>query len=527
MHSPRSFGRRTFLRSLGGAALSLPFLASLQPKEARAQTGAPRRRFIALQSYSGQVATEWYPTALPAGYQARTQVFADDDGKQDGTTYVHQRLPEDGRYGRARLTDFAPGPLSNVLGTALHPYLDKVNLIRGIDYLSGTSHNMAGYLGNLNSYSASNLPQIPTIDQVLAHSTTFYGGPPRLRSLHVGTGSPGTCSYTDYGVIDGPVEQVSMFLDPAQAFDRAFSGFMAPELPRDHPNRSLLNGIFGDYRKLATHPRLSAADRQTLDRHLSFLADLERGLQARTQVACTVPPAPRSIENGYPWGEISSVADFEDTIRLFLDVVTAAIQCDVTRVVTIDIQKALTNASGSLRPSYHNSADIAGDWHQFAHDLSSDQNARRNFVAISQWIASSVFAPLLARLDVEEEGGRTFLDNTLVVWGNELGYEHYSTDIQTVMAGSAGGALKTGYYLDYIDWQQSYANKISWGTLIPGLPQNRWWVTMLQAMGLGPADYERGGRRGYGFPDVIDTPWAWPGWADMDRLDQPLPGIMA
>lgn len=526
MERSRTFGRRMFLRSLGGAALSIPFLSSLLPREARAGASAPKKRFIALQSYSGQIATEWYPTATPAGYRLRDSVFPNDDGKHDGTTYLHERLPEDNRYGRARLSDFAGGALSNVFGTTLHPHLDKLNLIRGIDFLTGISHNMGGYFGNPGSGPASTLPQLPTIDQVLAFSPAFYPNAPTVRSLHVGTGSPGTFAYTDYGVPGGPVEQVSMLLNPAQAFERAFGDFMAPELPRDHPNRSLLNSVYGDYRKLAQSPRLGVADRQTLDRHLSFLADIERSLAARAQVACTVPPGPRSIPNDYPWSEISSLSDFQDTVRLFCDVAAAAIRCDVTRVVTFDVQKALTNASGTWRPSYHNSADVAGDWHQFAHDLTSDPNARRNFVAISQWITAEVFAALVSRLDVEEADGQTFLDNSLIVWGNELGYEHYSTDIQTLTAGSAGGALKTGYYLDYIDWSQAYANPISWGTLSPGLPQNRWWVTILQAMGLSPSDYERGGRPGYGFADVIDTPWAWPGWADMNRIDQPLPGIM-
>ena len=44
----------------------------------------------------------------------------------------------------------------------------------------------------------------------------------------------------------------------------------------------------------------------------------------------------------------------------------------------------------------------------------------------------------------------------------------------TLMAGGAGGAIRTGNYLDYIDWDQSYANPIAaWGTLIPGVPHNR------------------------------------------------------
>ena len=95
------------------------------------------------------------------------------------------------------------------------------------------------------------------------------------------------------------------------------------------------------------------------------------------------------------------------------------------------------------------------------------------------------------------------------------------------MAGSAGGALNTGYYVDYIDWDQGYANPIDdWGTLIPGLPHNRLLVTILQAMGLQPADYERAGQLGYGIAQYIDTPYNWPRSYDLSQIGAPLPGLM-
>lgn len=527
MTRERVFGRRMFLYSVGGAALGIPFLSSLLPSKVRAQSAPPTKRFIAIQSYSGQIAREWYPSQVPAGYRLRDAVFP-NTSKADGTTYLHERMPNSPRHSWARLSDFAGLGLSNVLGTTLDPYLDKINLLRGIDFMVGMSHNMGGYLGNYSAASSTEaqaIAEVPTIDQVMAYSSQFYPAAPILRSLHLGTGSPNTFSYTNYGIAGGPIEQASAVLNPAQAWDDVFGSFMAPT-QEEHPNRSLLNAIYEDYARLSRHQRLSVADKQTLDRHMTFLADIERSLAARTQVACTVPPRPRNIENGYPWRDVSSIADLRDTVSLMIDVAVAAIRCDVTRLVTFNIQKALDDASGAWVASYHDSADVAGDWHQFAHDQASDPVARRNLVAISRWIAASVFRTFIERLDVEESNGRTFLDNSLVVWGNELGYDHYSTDVQTIMAGSAGGALRTGYYADYIDWSQQYANPIpEWGVLSPGIPHNRWLVTMLQAMGLRPQDYERGGAPGYGHGQAISTPYNWPGW-DTSQLGSPLPGIV-
>ncbi|MDP3235422.1 MAG: DUF1552 domain-containing protein [Myxococcales bacterium] len=526
-----TFNRRSFLRATSGLTLGLPLLESLFPSSARAQATTGPRRFVAIQTYSGQVATHWYPTATPAGYRLRNAVFPNNAAKRDGTTYLPTRLGST-RHSVARLADFSsPTGISAALGPTLNRFLDKMNLIRGLDFMQGAGHNSGAYFGNYAAATNSTvnvLSAMPTIDRVLAFSPAFYRSAPVLRALDVGTGMPSGFGYTNYGIATGPVEQINFALDPRQAFNRAFSSFMAPPTPRGNPNASLMNGIHGDYVRLRGHQRLSANDKQLLERHMSFLDDLERKISVAPPVTCAVPTAPRSIPNGYPWEQVSSISDFQETVRLLAEVSVAALRCDVTRVVTFDVQKALALSQGQQRPSFHNSASVAGDWHQFAHDLEGSATAKASFLSITQWAGREVFGRFLELLDVEESGGKTFLDNSLVLWGNELGYNHYNTDVMTLMAGSAGGALRTGNYLDYIDWDQSYANPLTgWGVLIPGLPHNRLLVTVLQAMGLRPADYERGGRAGYGHHQYIDTPYNWPRSYDLTQIGQPLPGLMA
>jgi hypothetical protein len=99
-----------------------------------------------------------------------------------------------------------------------------------------------------------------------------------------------------------------------------------------------------------------------------------------------------------------------------------------------------------------------------------------------------------------------------------------------VLAGSAGGFIKPGRYLDYIDWDGRAYFAQENGNVIKGIPHNQFLVTALQAMGLSPADYERGGQAGYGSTSVSgrssDT-WAvdYDGWttaAGAQRLSRPL-----
>ncbi|HEY8946978.1 MAG TPA: hypothetical protein VIM73_22195, partial [Polyangiaceae bacterium] len=166
-----------------------------------------------------------------------------------------------------------------------------------------------------------------------------------------------------------------------------------------------------------------------------------------------------------------------------------------------------------------------GTWHGLAHDF-ANENARRMLKGINQWIASEVFAKLLAKLDVPEAGGTTYLDNSLIYWGNELGFNHIGYSVPCLLAGSAGGFIKPGRYLDYIDWDgRAYFSQED-GNVIRGIPHNQFLVTALQAMGLSPADYERDGKPGYGSTSVSgrssDT---WAVDYDLASVGSVLPGI--
>ena len=109
-----------------------------------------------------------------------------------------------------------------------------------------------------------------------------------------------------------------------------------------------------------------------------------------------------------------------------------------------------------------------------------------------------------------EANGTTYLDNSLVYWGNELGFNHIAYSVPCLLAGSAGGFIKPGRYLDYIDWDGRAYFAQEDGNVIKGIPHNRFLVTVLQAMGLAPADYEPGGQPGYGSTSVNGRdPDAW------------------
>jgi hypothetical protein len=528
--------RRMFLRGAGGAVLALPFLESLAPRRAAGQTVTPPKRFIVLKSFSTQLVQEWYPRFTGNGYALKDSKYS-GTSKADGTTLLTQKLVSGKNYTWAPLTDFQTSTgISGILGPALNPFLSKLTLIRGLDFLPAVNHNYGGLLGNFSSCTAAtpcdadSLADVPTIDQVMAYSPKVYASTPGLRSLHISQGVTDAMSYSDLGMKGGPIQQLKTRTNPLDAFNDVFAGFTGGTVmppPMSMRDKLLVDRVYGEYTKLRQNTRLSSGDKQLVDRYVSLVSELQAKLtpSGMPMMSCTPPMAPASMANNTGL----TTSDITTKWGLFLDIVTAALMCDRTRIITIGVHKALgpspDSASTAQLGYYHSEDASGGTWHGLAHDF-SNSNSRRLLKGINAWIASEVFAKLLSKLDVPEMNGTTYLDNSLVYWGNELGFNHIAYAVPCLLAGSAGGFIKPGRYIDYIDWDGRAYFAQENGNVIKGIPHNQFLATALQAMGLAPADYETGGKAGYGSTSVNSrTSDTWAVDYDLSTVGQILPGI--
>ena len=524
-----SLSRRQLLRGAGGAVLALPFLESIASKEALAAP-APKR-LVVMKSFSTQIISSWYPTFSGNGYVLKNDVYSGN--KADGTTLLTTPLGG-GPYTQAPLRDFeTPNGVSEILGPALNPHLDKITLIRGLDFLPSVNHNYGGILGNYSSCTAATpcdadgLTDVPTIDQVLAYSAKFYENTPWARYLHLSQGVDNSMSYSSMGQQGGPVQQLKARTNPLDAWNDLFAGANPDQPVNPGPNRDklLIDKVYEDYKRLRDNKRLSATDRQLVDQYVNLIAELQAKLETSQTLSCTIPPEPDSLANNTG----TDPADIKQKWDLFLDIVVAALMCDQTRIVTLGVHKALGPGPDpndmTLQGHYHSEDASGGTWHGLAHDW-GNANSRRMLAGINAWIAEEIFAKLCERLDVTEGDGQTVLDNSLIYWGNEMGFNHIAYSVPCLLAGSAGGFIQPGRYLDYIDWDgKSYFAQEN-GNVIKGIPHNRLLVTILQAMGLSPADYEMNGEPGYGSTSTNGRdPNLWPVDYDLSQVGNILPGI--
>lgn len=375
-----SWTRRGFLSALGAAA-SVPFVARMLPKVARAaDTPGPKRLVVV---YTGQ------------GH------------------HIDQFLPQGGA----------------AFGTALEPlapYSSKLLVLHNILARHGHYEGHAECLTGRPNGETFTAAGGPSIDQIIAERNRKVTVLPSLElGCYAGNGADGMIAYSAAGL---PIPAAS---DPRGVFDRMFRTINqdpAVAARRRKQDKSVLDAIAADYDDLKAP--LSPAARRLLDAHLTIVREQEQALANPVEVAACdlgTSPAPATDEHGY---------DYPTTSRLQMDNAVAALACDVTRVVTI----MLGYAQNTIVHKWLGHTD---DFHQIAHGSVDDSLGK--FLDVDRWQAGEI-AHLVGRLD--QLG---ILDSTAVVWISELGlhrFDHLKNNAGVVIAGGAGGYLRTGRHVD-------------------------------------------------------------------------------
>jgi hypothetical protein len=421
----RKLSRRTVLRGAAGAAVALPFLEAMAPRQARAQA-APIKRFIVMFSANGTLPGAWTPTGTETSFTLGSILAPLAPHQAD--IVVVGGLNQQGGGGDGHQTGIG-GMLT---GNPLNP-----------GPFAGVGAAPAGW------------PMGPSVDQRIADA---MNAPTKFRSLELGVqvGSADNWGRMIYRAANQPLPPND---DPADVYARVFADLhtdpavLARQLKR---KKSILDGVTREYARLAG--QLGAADRMRLDAHANAVREIETRLstQAVSSSASCHDPAVRSVatysNDAYP-----------DVGALQLDLMAMAMACDITRVASMQWSRSVSQVRFTWLDTPINDAH-----HDLSHRSDDDTDAVAKLTKINSWYASQL-AGLIARLKAIPEGNGTVFDNTLILWSNELakGNTHSRVGAGYVLAGSAAGALRTGRYLDYTG---------------QSLPHNNLLVSLLNAM---------------------------------------------
>ncbi len=420
-----TLSRRSVLRGVGSACVALPLLEIMGGWDG--PTPLPKR-FVVFWTPNGTVIENWRPTGSEKVFQFGSilkplEPYQSDilvvDGVDQLSAYegpgdAHQKATGQGLTG----TELQEGDFK------------------------GDGGNSAGWGNGIS------------IDQAIANAV---GNQTKFSSIEFGVNVYGANvgSRISYR---GPAQPIPPENDPVAGFDRLFDGFAAdPDaaLRRIAERKVVLGAVGEDYQKLIK--KVGTADRIKLQAHLDAVRDIEMRLGSEGVIggACVKPelgvvPKPTDVGNTPVIG------------KLQMDLLAMALACDMTRVASI-----MWNNSATAKPFPW--LGIAEGHHELAHRGDEDKDAFEKLTKINTWYAEQ-FAYLVAKLKSMPEGEGSVLDNTLLIWVNEhqKGNNHDRDQIPYVIAGGAGGAVKTGRWLQ-----------------VPGkVPHNNLFVSCMNAMGL-------------------------------------------
>ncbi len=441
--------RRRLLQALGLGSSSL-FLPSLGQRSFGGPGDGLPCRIAFVMTYHGMLYDEW---KMRPGDAPQTGQFDADISGLDASEF------------------------STIL-EPLAPFADRMTVLDGLDLVSikpqggGIGH----FLSPINAMTgartvgdeAAARSTAVSIDQLIAEG---IARPDRLRSVEVGMRDE-PISYATAG------QALPREVRPDAFWDRLFPGGSEPDngpptvaARVQNGQASMLDLVGQEYEAL--QPRLSGEDRQKLEAHRDLIRDLEQRVAGYASVDCTAPPQPENVLNSDP-------DRYNKEAKQFMDLISVAFACDLTRVATIALTQLPNSAFGAP----------AGDVHQdFAHlcdPPNPDPTAYEQMTRYHRHHATQIL-DFLETLDSVPEAGGTMLDNTLVVWLNEMADGTHNQDVYPmVLFGGSNIPLRWGRYLRFnMNGRVPLGSNFYNSQRPSGMPQNRLLATLAQAMGVG------------------------------------------
>jgi hypothetical protein len=443
----RRLSRRNLLRGMGGVSLGLPLMSSLGCNRDR-----PRVERIGVARQAAE-----FPLRLVVVYIPNGNLFLPGSGNSWVGSILEPLIPF-----QQKLT------VCDGVDLSVHDLGPGEPHQQGMAWLTGRPLNAGNQIGGDGTLAgwASGVSVDQSIAAVVGNNTPH-------KSLHFGVqstayGGTEVRTVISYAGSDQPIANET---SPYSMFDLAFSELGADPLGLAQlkaRRKSVLDSVGDQLSSLSS--RVGSDDKLKLDQHLASVRDLEDRLDkpgGELGGACQLP------NNGSPIN-LDDPNNYPVIGQLQMDLLSMALACDLTRVCTLQWSAATNNKPYPFLN--YNGAPIIGDEHVTGHQPDSDIEAWEKLRIIRIWYMQQL-AYLLAKLDAVPEGGGTMLDNTVVLLGSEIakGNSHSHSDAPFLLAGGAGGFLKTGNYVEF--------------SPSAPVPHNNLLLTIMNAMGLGDTTF--------------------------------------
>lgn len=406
--------RRRFLRDMGISAAALPFLMGL-PNLATAADGKStsgkakrKQRLIVMFSPNGVVPKTFWP-------------------KEEGSDFA---LPESLKP----LEPFKQRMLS-LYGVCNKIKGDGDGHMRGIGCLLTGIELFPGNIQGGSDTPAGWSKGISIDQEITKFLQANEATRTRFGSLEFGVQVPERADTWTRMSYAGPNQPLAPISDPYQMLDKLYG-----QKKNQEALRSVLDDVHADLKKVSAG--ISAEDRRLLEQHAEFVRGMEKQLIQTAEIEKKnggdrqPPKLPANVRNDND--------RMPELSRMQIDLMVDSFQADFMRVATLQY----TQSVGGAKMKW---LGVNEGHHHLSHEPDEKQDVQDQLTKINKWYAEEL-AYLVKKLqDTPEPGGKgSMLDNTLVIWTNELGKgnSHTRDDIPFICLGG-GLDWKMGRSLKY------------------------------------------------------------------------------
>jgi len=420
----------------GQAKLTWPLPPQFTPPLELAMTAFLTSRRTMLRGLGVSMALPWMESLRVWGQEAGTTAASGEAPIRFGVLFSGNGFHKDHWWAKGSGAEMELGKVLE----PLNPFREKMLFVRGLyneEALKGNIHS--SQTGNLLSgaplEAGGGIRSGTSIDQLLAQS---YGQTTKVPSLVLGCEKANPSVHKNYSMLysshiswSSPTTPTPLEVYPALAFDRLF---------RDESSKgdkSVLDAVLEDAGDLRRS--ISLRDQQKLDEYLSSVREVEQRIARAGQRGELQGWKPTLDKPNIPRPSDGIPQDIAEHMRLMCDILVLGFQTDSTRLCTLK----LNNDHSSLRfPNLNVDYMI----HHLLSHQESDDWLKVNRFFIEQ------YAYIAAKLDAIQEGERTALDNTMLMYCSSMHTgSHDATKLPVVILGKGGGKLETGRVLDYLD----------------------------------------------------------------------------
>ncbi|MCE9528394.1 MAG: DUF1552 domain-containing protein [Planctomycetales bacterium] len=420
---PKYASRRQFLRSLGISAAAMPFVLNLPSLSLGSEQAAATRkkRLVIMFSPNGIVPKTFWP---------------DEEGENFTLKESLQPLE----------------PFKNK-SLILHGVCDKIRgdgdgHMRGIGCLLTGIELFPGNIQGGSDTPAGWSTGISIDQEIKNHLQANEATRTRFGSLEFGVMVPDRADTWTRMVYAGPNKPIAAIDDPYQMFGKLYG-----RLKDQESLRSVLDDLQDDLKKISGI--VSSEDKKLLDEHATFVRELEQELKAGDG---------KTLTHAVPQLELG-IKEENDNIpkisKLQIELMVNSFAADFARVATLQY----TNSVGGARMKW---LGVEKGHHELSHEPDSNEDVQKQLTRINQWYCEQM-AYLAKRLaETPEPGGNgSLLDNTTIMWTNELGKgnSHTPDNVPFVLVG--GG-------LDF---------KMARSLKLPKVAHNRLLLSLAHGMG--------------------------------------------